>query len=328
MNWGWIIGGFVVLAVFGMLGAARRNNDPIYQHLLFLLFSAAEVTDDIYDDCIEMQQLMAEVRKMRGLDGGLKTGRRLAHLATMIPYYGNYSPLVQSRARSIVDRMVENRTQPSAKNEDVFSNASFLNEGKDVVEGVAFELERAPLLDDSTLQDEMNNQLNNINEEYRKIIERHIKYDLQHFERGVNFDPAVQLVIMRRAAARKGQKKAPMLNVETFRVGKDTLTLLDNSVSSASVTGVIEVRDATAFSLVKKQPFDKLPDVVVRAMLTASLCRLNGISIENDISSRKTPICYCLYDKATDKFIFFATRSVSGQTKNVFAEMRDFSHLL
>jgi hypothetical protein len=108
MEWGWIIGGLVVFAGFGMWKTARRNNDPIYHHLLFLLLSAAEVTDDIYDDCFEMQQFWAEVRKMQALDGGFKTGRKLAHLATMIPYYGNASPLVQSRAKSIVDRIVRN----------------------------------------------------------------------------------------------------------------------------------------------------------------------------------------------------------------------------
>ncbi len=108
MGWGWLIAAIVVFAIVGMWKTSRRNNDPIYQHYLFKLFSAAEVTDDIYDDCFEMRDFIEEVRKMQMLDGGLMAGRKLAHLATMIPYFGNASPVVQSRAKLIVDRLVRN----------------------------------------------------------------------------------------------------------------------------------------------------------------------------------------------------------------------------
>ena len=71
---------------------------------------AAEVTDDISDGCDEMEDFLDEVRKMQRLDGGLKAGRKLAHLATMIPYYGNASSILQSRATLIIDRIVRNGT--------------------------------------------------------------------------------------------------------------------------------------------------------------------------------------------------------------------------
>src|SRR5210317_2031698 len=108
MDWSWIIGGLVIFAVVGMFKTARRNKDPIYHNLLALLYNAAEITDDIYDDCIEMQQLLTEVRKMQELDGGLQTGKRLAHLSSMTPYYGSVSPLTRARAETIVARIVRN----------------------------------------------------------------------------------------------------------------------------------------------------------------------------------------------------------------------------
>jgi hypothetical protein len=108
MEWGWIAFGVVALAGFGMWKANRRNKDPINHQLLEHLFLAAEVTDDITANSLEMRIFLDEVRKMQALDGGLKTGRRLAHLATMIPYYGNSSPIVKARAKLIIDRLVRN----------------------------------------------------------------------------------------------------------------------------------------------------------------------------------------------------------------------------
>jgi len=108
MEWGWIVFGFVALAAFGMWKASRRNNDPVNHQLLEQLLMAAEVTDDITSSSLEMRVFMEEVRKMQVLDGGLKTGRRLAHVATMIPYYGNSSALVKARAKLLIDRLVRN----------------------------------------------------------------------------------------------------------------------------------------------------------------------------------------------------------------------------
>ena len=184
------------------------------------------------------------------------------------------------------------------------------------------------LLDDCILNEELNAQLSGIDVEYRNIFEKHIRYDLQYFEQGIDSHPSAQLVIMRRAAARKNQKKAPMLKVEKYSVGKLDLLITDKAFSSASVEDASEARDMSAVSIIKEQPLNGFPDFVVRAMFTASLLHLNKFSIENDISNKKTPICYCLYDKATDKFVFFATRSVNGQTKVRISKMRDFSHML
>lgn len=328
MEWGWVIGGLVVFAGFGMWKTARRNNDPIYHHLLFLLFSAAEVTDDIYDECFEMQQFLAEVRKMQALDGGLKMGRKFAHLATMIPYYGNASPLVQSRAKSIVDRIVRNGVPESQNYGNRLRTGNASGNGVNLVgvdEGTG---NNSTLFDKITFENEINSQLGIDDSEFRKIFQKHIKVNLRDFEANANLEPSAQLVIMRRAAARKNQKKAPKLSVKSFKVGKDALLVANGAVASASTHEIIEARDLAAFSLVKKQPFNNLPDFVVRAMLTASLLHLTGIEIENHVSMRKTPICYCLYDSATDRFVFFVTRSVNGQTQSVFAEVRDFSCLL
>ncbi len=98
----------MVLAGFGMWKASRRNSDPINHHLLSMLLMAAEVSDDVTDSGYEMRRFLEEVRKMQALDGGLKTGRRLAHIATMVPYYGASSPLTQARAKLIIDRVVRN----------------------------------------------------------------------------------------------------------------------------------------------------------------------------------------------------------------------------
>ena len=108
MEWGWIIGALIVFALFGMFKTAKRNNDPMYHSLLMLLFMAAEATDDPYADDVAMNMFMDEVRKMKQLDGAYSTGKKLAHLSTMIPYYGNADAITRSNARVILERLARN----------------------------------------------------------------------------------------------------------------------------------------------------------------------------------------------------------------------------
>lgn len=94
--------------MIGLNATRRRNNDPIYHELLEKLFAAAEISDDIYDQDIAMKTFINEIYRIIDLDGPQKASIQLAHLATMVPYYGFNSDLVKSRAVLICDRVARN----------------------------------------------------------------------------------------------------------------------------------------------------------------------------------------------------------------------------
>tara|TARA_R110000764_G_scaffold946_1_gene3524 strand:+ start:25 stop:423 length:399 start_codon:yes stop_codon:yes gene_type:complete len=99
---------FISLCVIGLNATRRRNNDPIYHELLEKLFAEAEISDDIYDRDIAMKTFINEICRIIDLDGPQKARTKLAHLATMVPYYGFNSDIVKSRAVLICDRVARN----------------------------------------------------------------------------------------------------------------------------------------------------------------------------------------------------------------------------
>jgi hypothetical protein len=318
LEWGWVVAGVGTVIAVSMWRMQKRNSDPIYHDLLSKLFSAARLTDDIHDDSFAMKTFVMEIQKIIKLDGGIKAGRKLAQVASMIPHYGDASPLVRSRATTIIDRIIRNGVSDIAVATNAVTQTSLIK-GEHVLNDEVLNL--------MTLDNELRNQ-SSIPPEYKNIIKRHLRFMVgRSFQTSNQGESSAVLVLISKSMQDSNGAEKPKFSEKCFRITRDILLEMLAVFEGKSISEIDEAMELAAISIFHKKNIGVLPEGVVRAMLASAQLRRSRIFVEEDDSFRGTPICYCIHDKSDGGFYFFSSLSVSGRPNFESHETFDLSFL-
>lgn len=298
MNWLWLVAAILIWIGYGLWRTSRKNNDPLYHMLLSKLFLAAEVSDDIRNEKEEMLNFISELKKMIELDGGYKTGKKLAHLATMIPHYGNVAPVTRSRASLIIERVIRNGVAE-------LETSHLLKEEEKPEKIAKSEKPLSEYLDNFILE----NELQNFGPDYQyfqKLIERHIGYIGNNFKSSLVDSKGIVLILIEKSKVRSNQKRPPKLRIECTRINAQEVVEISKIFQKGSKKDRREAKIASCLSLFKNElsmPRDQL-------IVTAACAILQEHSEVSDIEEAMnncSPLVYCLWDKQLDKLFFFVS---------------------